>query len=549
MKKRNYAAAILAAVMVFQTPIMAFADDESSVPETVTYGDVTITNEGWHPDPDNDEWISYSVDSWEDGGMTTAGNVTSTVASDTQDSEGNSGFPAVAAGNGGTVQINGDVSSEYILAVLSVEGGTVNVTGNVTSGVEDGSAVIAADGGTVDIGGDVANVGNGTGQDGDNRYGTSNGIEISGQSTVKVGGDVTTESGVGISVNAYERSDKGNVWVGGCVSSAQDGAINTNAASDITIGENVTGNTGINISLNGSGGTIEVLGTVKSTEDFASVICIVDTDITDKDELADALPTIVVGSLEGASGTPDDFLWISSENDVDNEDKKDELYDAVFGKILYYIAKDKFANASLSVEGANTYKNGYTANEENTITVTIAAADGYEVSSVSGTDVVKNADGTYAVVVQRGKGIDINAVISAVMRAPGSTNQSPVIVTRANAAAQEQSVVIAIPTYTIAQKQFQAAIAAQLKTLPEGSTLTIDMKDSAMKDCISFNEKTFEILSQRKDVDIRIIYTWKGKEYAVVIPAGYDILSLLDSNGYCGCLYLNHIFGSTELTK
>lgn len=70
-----------------------------------------------------------------------------------------------------------------------------------------------------------------------------------------------------------------------------------------------------------------------------------------------------------------------------------------------------------------------------------------------------------------------------------------------------------------------------------------------MKDCISFNKKTFEALSKRNDVDIEVVYMWQGKKYRVVIPAGYDILSLLDKNGYCGCLYLNSIFGSTEIAN
>lgn len=157
---------------------------------------------------------------------------------------------------------------------------------------------------------------------------------------------------------------------------------------------------------------------------------------------------------------------------------------------------------------------------------------------MSGTSVVKNADGTYTVVVQRGKGIDINAVISAIVKAHQESSAIN------SGSSDSVASVIVVPAYAAAQKQFQTAIASQLKTLPAGGTLTLDMKD-----CISFNKKTFGILAQRKDVDIQIIYTWKGKKYLVVIPAGYDILSLLDANGYCGCLYLNSVFGSTELTK
>lgn len=542
MRRRKIClAAILAAVMALQAPVMVFAEEaeQQTTPEAENYGDITITNDGWKPDPDGSDTL-YTVGSWEEGGVTTTGNVTSTVASDTEDDQGASGFPAVAADQG-TVQVNGNISSENTSAIYSENSGTVKVTGSVTSGVEDGSAVSATGGSTVEVGGNVTNTGTGRGTDEESgsTYGTSNGIDVTGQSTVKVGGDVTVSSGTGMNVNGEnDCTDKGQVAVDGSVSSAQDAAIITNAASEITVGEDVTGNTGIVIRLNGTGGNVEVLGTVKSAKDNASVI-VIETEETDKDAIVGALPEIVVGSLEGAAGSPEDYLWINSvDGDDTAEEQRDEVYDAVYQQILYYIARDKFANATLSVTGADTYKNGYTSNEGKSLTVTIATADGYEVSSVSGTSVVKNADGIYTVVVQRGKGIDINAVISAIVKAHQESSAIN------SGSSDSVASVIVVPAYAAAQKQFQTAIASQLKTLPAGGTLTLDMKD-----CISFNKKTFVILAQRKDVDIQIIYTWKGKKYLVVIPAGYDILSLLDANGYCGCLYLNSVFGSTELTK
>lgn len=61
---------------------------------------------------------------------------------------------------------------------------------------------------------------------------------------------------------------------------------------------------------------------------------------------------------------------------------------------------------------------------------------------------------------------------------------------------------------------------------------------------ISFNRETFEALSKRPDVSLTVIYKWKGVKYKVTIPAGYNVLDLLNEDGYCGCLYLNAIFGS-----
>jgi len=531
-RRKIYLAAILAAVMALQMPVMAFAEGETTA-ETGgennagddstddgpaenwdINGYVTITDDSsTSTDTDNPTLNETGEDSLKTlgayGGQTVTVNgdvASSTSVNSATDDDGNQYSPVAVEtiGNGSSLVVNGDVSSANTGAIWADEKGTVKVTGNVTSNAEEEPAIAIGENG----------------------------------GTVNVGGDVTADSGIGISVDG-----NGTVKVDGSVSTiGNNPAITTNNSSSITVGKDVSGDTGIVIENDNSDGNgkVEVLGTVKSTVDNHSVITI-ETDKTDKDELITALPTIIVGGLEGAAGSPEDYLWISSEEDID-EAVVGEVYEAVFNQMLYYIAQDKFANASLNVSGADRYANGWTSKEGNSLTVTIKTADGYEVSSVSGASVVRNADGTYTVVVQRGKGIDINAVISAIEKAQkdisGSSSNSN------SSSSNSAAATVVIPAYAAVQKQFQTVIAVQLRALPAGGTLTLDMKDY-----ISFNRKTFEILSQRKDVDIKIIYTWKGKRYAVVIPAGYDILSLLDANGYCGCLYLNSIFGSTELTK
>lgn len=568
MRRRTIClAAILAAVMALQAPAVAFAEgtesgtkvsddgnnadrgseDESG--KTITIDEnVTITDDGCNPkpDPDSDE---PSVVAGTGDVITVNGDVASTASQERSDGDNGTYLPAAVAAEGGTVQVNGTVTSQSTEAVYAGgDDGTVKVTGDVTSGVENGSTVSATGGSTVEIGGNVVNIGNGKGSQEDygESHGTSNGITVTETSTVKVGGDVTVSSGTGVSVN-QGNSEKGHVEVGGSVISNGDPtigingytAIETNAASEILVEGDAAGVDAIRITPGGTGGTVAVLGAAKSMEDGCSVI-VVTTEKEDKDAIVNELPQIIVGSLEGAEQSPEDYLYIGIKSYTENQEVEyreadQEVYDAVYQQILYYIAQDKFDNATLSVADADTYKNGYVSNEGKSLTVTIATADGYEVSSVSGTSVVKNADGTYTVNVQRGKGIDIDAVISAIVRAQQTASGS---------GGSESSVVIVVPAYAAAQKQFQTEIAAQLATLPVDGTLKLDMKDS-----ISFNRKTFEILAQRNDVDVQITYTWNGTKYMVVIPAGYDILSLLNEDGYCGCLYLNSIFGSTELTK
>ena len=56
-----------------------------------------------------------------------------------------------------------------------------------------------------------------------------------------------------------------------------------------------------------------------------------------------------------------------------------------------------------------------------------------------------------------------------------------------------------------------------------------------------------ETFATRKDIDINVVFTHNGKKMKVTIPAGYDMNSLLDENGYCGFLRLLSILGGTEL--
>ena len=60
-------------------------------------------------------------------------------------------------------------------------------------------------------------------------------------------------------------------------------------------------------------------------------------------------------------------------------------------------------------------------------------------------------------------------------------------------------------------------------------------------------KKTMKVIASRPDMAVIINYIYKGKGYSVTIPAGYEMMSLLDENGYCGFLYLGSIFGTTEL--
>ncbi|MDE7249208.1 MAG: hypothetical protein K2N82_04830, partial [Lachnospiraceae bacterium] len=60
---------------------------------------------------------------------------------------------------------------------------------------------------------------------------------------------------------------------------------------------------------------------------------------------------------------------------------------------------------------------------------------------------------------------------------------------------------------------------------------------------ISFDARVLNAMSERADVSVLILYRDFGEEHQVLLPAGADVSSLGDENGFCGFRYLNQIFG------
>ena len=66
---------------------------------------------------------------------------------------------------------------------------------------------------------------------------------------------------------------------------------------------------------------------------------------------------------------------------------------------------------------------------------------------------------------------------------------------------------------------------------------------ASTKKWISFSPIVWEALSERPDVTLVIEYMDAGEAYEVKVPAGTDVKTLMDENGYAGFLYLSGMFG------
>lgn len=89
---------------------------------------------------------------------------------------------------------------------------------------------------------------------------------------------------------------------------------------------------------------------------------------------------------------------------------------------------------------------------------------------------------------------------------------------------------------------FHDTVKKMIKDTAAGQgTITIDTKN-----WISFRGDVYQEL-QNSGRPVQITFTYRGNRYRVDIPAGADLMSLVDENGYCGFLNLMAHFGGTKL--
>lgn len=64
---------------------------------------------------------------------------------------------------------------------------------------------------------------------------------------------------------------------------------------------------------------------------------------------------------------------------------------------------------------------------------------------------------------------------------------------------------------------------------------------------VSFHKSIMAALAEKPDLNLTINYTYQHKKYTVTIPAGTDVMALLNEDGYCGFRYLDQQFGGKEI--
>ena len=447
------------------------------------YAKVTVENdvkasEGTTSIPDESGYVRPVI------GVSASGNANVTVKGNVE--VNGTGAEGITVSTTGEITVGGDIiasGDKYVwegkgeereVTGIEAEGGTVIVNGNVTA---TGTGIIIIRRTSDMINSDVAVKGDVKG---------SSGIVMNTDSGVTVGGTVTATDGTGLTILLEEGKSTGDVTLG-------------------TLSVERDGETGI-------------LLDVKGMENLQTI-----------DDIMNAIPKINIFEINVKDNAS--YLWVDDGNQDDvisgtGISKEEAMNTILQQKVNYLLRTENTSNATISLDQDRALEN-------TKITFHVKAADGYQVKGVSAgkTAVIDNGDGSYSVIVPRGGGVNISAIVEAIIRDQQQNSGS------SESSASDIEVVSApTPTqYESEQKQVQQMI----QNIAQGGNCVI--KSAGL---ISFNRATFEALAARPDVSVDVIYKWKGIKYKTTIPAGYPVLDLLNEDGYCGCLYLNAIFGS-----
>ena len=457
----------------------------------------------------------YGVKSYDSSSVKVSGDITA---------EGENTTGASARDASSSVTVGGTVKADGLRAKGIYSEGEVTVKGNVeVDGI--GAKGINSTQGVVNVNGNVKVSGTKS-NSGDETVGIS-----ASSSEVNVKGDVTSD-GKGIHIIKSSSWKNSKITVDGSVTGSSGVVVNN--GSDVTVGGAVTATdgTGLDITLNQltEQGKIN-LGTlnVKKEGETAILLDVSKVSIHDIDDFIQAIPEVNLFEINVKKG---DYFGI---NDGTNGDtikgtsilKKEAADKILKQKVNYHLRAENTSNGTISLEHTK-------ATEGTTVKFYVKAVDGYQVKGVSAgkATVIDNGDGSYSIIVPRGGGVNISAIIEAVMKEEQG-GQSAASNEENTAAVEKYSA--SFVKYAAGQKQAQQII----KSVAPGGNCVVELEEF-----ISFNRKTLEALAKRPDVSMTVIYKWNGVKYKVTIPAGYNVLDLLNEDGYCGCLYLNAIFGS-----
>lgn len=484
-------------------------------------------------------------------GVNVGSGAEASVKGDVVAKDGSMGVSAYGEGTKVSVGGNVDASGSYKYTDNNVEkyGGSLGV--NVTESA------------SVDVTGNVV--------------GGSTGVSATSGATTTVGGSVTS---VGVDSTYYtwnEETQKYDIPH----NSVSGTGITTDGDASITVKGDVNGVTNgilVNPNNDDSGKTIVVAGTISSARQGQGIQ--ISTAPADQggqvyDSVEDYMkdvPTLVVGAIN--SYVP--VYANGSIKDLDQNEARKQLTKAVRDSINYIISvdqdsKDKYG---VSVSGDNVKEiAGYqTVNIEKAFQVAAKIPEGYQLEGGENVKVTQNSDGTYTLTLTNSKGgINVKAVLIPVNNPSTGETEYQVVAesTTTTTSAPPAGAIVATSTAApaaggnggttspisgdkparsvvmdlskVTPVQYQAAVIQNVAYAPANGAFNIET------DRVTFLDRSMiEAIAARPDIDVNVVFMYGGRKIKVRIPAGYNVRSLLDSNGYCGFLRLLSLLGEAD---
>ncbi|ETP73058.1 hypothetical protein UYO_0941 [Lachnospiraceae bacterium JC7] len=107
---------------------------------------------------------------------------------------------------------------------------------------------------------------------------------------------------------------------------------------------------------------------------------------------------------------------------TEQKDKEEEI----LKNINYIIRTDEVSNGTITLSGTTLISGYNTAHESQEVIIKVETASGYQLDAVKNgnSTLTKNADGTYTLVVPRGGGVELSAVLSAIRHSSDSSDDS-----------------------------------------------------------------------------------------------------------------------------
>ena len=519
---------------------------------------------------------AYTVTAYDNSAVSVGGNVISggngvlaqkdaavTVVEDVTANNGN----GVTAERGSSIIIGEDVTASKD-GTLAYTGSTIVVGGNVTAGnygvVSNTASETAVTGnvksdvyginsyynGSITVLGDV-----------DAGY---TGIIIDETSQIAVAGDVNAgNNGILIDYNnnyKYPRDENNNIVVDG---------------------KTLPGGT------HDENNNVLIRGKLSVSDDDGTAIVVRNNNDNpyNTNEIIKNLPTIIVYELDAAN--------LSRVEDNSGEVDTKEVSDYIENHIEYVIEKDpETSNYFSIVDGGKIYDYDEDNNDILTMTIQqaiiVAAAEGYQISGGDNVTVTENEDGTFLVQLANNKGgVTISASLTQIRTASPAesvvTVSTPVAEnsSSSNNSATENETPAApfiYATFTILNKTNDSSVLGATRdgvnteveysarpvvnVVVDGPLTAIEYKNAFINSiknapvngivrletsavsCI--DKQMMESLADRPDVILEITFPVNNEKVTVSIPAGYDVMSLINEDGYCGFLNLLAIFGPAQ---